>query len=64
MGDRLLRIKQIIPDKIHISKSSWWAGVRSGKYPKPMKLGERTTVWRESEIDAIIAGGVTDDTTR
>jgi prophage regulatory protein len=61
---RLLRLKQIIPDKIPISKSSWWAGVKTGKYPKPMKLGERTTVWRESEIDAIIAGGVTDDTTR
>jgi len=61
---RLLRLKQIIPNKIPISKSSWWAGVKSGKYPKPLKLGERTTVWREENIDAIIAGGVTDDTSR
>lgn len=63
-GARLLRLKQIIPNKIPISKSSWWAGVKSGKYPKPLKLGERTTVWREENIDAIIAGGVTDDTSR
>lgn len=59
---RLLRLKQIIPDKIPISKSSWWAGVKTGKYPKPLKLGERTTVWRESDIDRIIVGGVSDDT--
>jgi prophage regulatory protein len=62
MSDRLLRIKQIIPDKIQISKSSWWSGVKTGKYPKPLKLGERTTVWRESDIDRIIVGGVSDDT--
>lgn len=58
MHDRLLRIKQIIPDKLPISKSSFWNGVRSGKYPKPMKLGERTSVWRESEIDRLIEEGV------
>lgn len=55
--DKLLRLKQIIPEKIPISKSSWWAGCKSGKYPKPMKLGQRTTVWRASDIDRLIAGG-------
>jgi len=58
MSDKLLRLKQIIPEKIPISKSSWWAGIACGKYPKPMKLGERTTVWRESEIDRLIEEGV------
>jgi prophage regulatory protein len=58
MSDRLLRIKDIIPGKIHISKSSWWNGVKTGKFPKPMKLGPRTTVWREAEIDRIVREGV------
>ena len=44
-----------IPPIIPISKSSWWAGVKSGKYPKPVKLGERTTVWSVDSIRALIA---------
>ena len=39
-----------IPPIIPISKSSFWAGVKSGKYPKPVKLGARTTVWRVEDI--------------
>ena len=50
LGDERRKIPAIIP----ISKSSWWAGVKSGKYPQPIKLGPRTTVWRASDIQAII----------
>jgi prophage regulatory protein len=53
-ADRFLRIKQICPDLLPISKASFWAGCKSGKYPAPTKLGPRTTVWRESEIQKII----------
>ena len=60
---RLLRLKQIIGDPranppiepiIPISKSSWWNGVRKGKYLKPVKLGENTTVWHEDDIRELI----------
>lgn len=44
-----------IPPIIPISKSSWWAGVKSGKFPKPIKLGARTTVWSVDSIRALIA---------
>lgn len=59
---RLYRLRQIIgnrtnPGPIPISKSSWWSGVKSGKYPKPIHLGARTSVWRSEDIDKIIAGG-------
>jgi prophage regulatory protein len=37
-----------------ISRSSWWAGVRAGRFPKPVKLGPRTTVWRVEDIRALI----------
>jgi len=51
----LLRIKQIVGKEglIPISKSSWWAGVKSGKFPQPITghpLGPKTTVWRADEI--------------
>lgn len=48
-----LRINQILA-LLPISASSWWAGVASGKYPKAIKLGARTTVWRAEDIHALI----------
>ena len=44
-----------IPPILPISKSSFWAGVKSGKYPKSVKLSTRTTVWRVEDIRALIA---------
>ena len=51
-----LRLSAIIgPDgPIPISRSSWWAGVASGRFPKPVKLGPRTTAWRVEDIAALI----------
>lgn len=43
---------------IPVSKSTWWEGVRSGRYPKPLKLGPRVTVWRVEDIRALIATGL------
>lgn len=44
-------IAPIIP----VSRSSWWAGVKTGRFPKPIKLGPRTTVWRVEDIVELIA---------
>ena len=38
-----------------ISRASLWRGVKSGKYPQPIKVGARTTVWRVEDIRAYIA---------
>lgn len=48
-----LRLPQIL-EFFPISKSTWWDGCRSGRFPKPVKLGPRTTVWRAEEIKAFI----------
>jgi hypothetical protein len=57
-----LRLAQIIgsprdgiPPIIPVKKSTWWLGVRSGKFPKPIKLGPRTTAWRVEDIRALIS---------
>jgi len=62
MSNRFLRIWQIIGDRergcdpiIPVSRSHWWAGVKAGKYPAPVKLGARTTAWRSDDIDRLIA---------
>jgi predicted DNA-binding transcriptional regulator AlpA len=47
---RLLQILALIP----ISRSTWWAGCKGGRYPKLVKLGPRTTVWRASDITALL----------
>jgi len=52
----LLRVNQILRF-IPVSRSSWWQGVKTGRFPKPFKLGERTTVWKVSDILALINEG-------
>lgn len=49
----LLRINQFIPSILPIAKSTFWAGVKSGRYPKPVKLSERITCWRSEDIIAV-----------
>lgn len=51
-----LRIKQIVPNLVPISRSGWWAGVKTGRFPKPIKLSPRVTVWRASDIRQFLAG--------
>ena len=39
---------------IPVGKSTWWDGVKSGRYPKPVKLSERCTAWRAEDIHLLI----------
>ena len=45
---------------IPVSKSTWWAGIKAGRYPKPVKLGPRITAWRAEDIRALIEKGTGD----
>ena len=58
-----LRLRQIIgdpnskppsPPLIPVKKSCWWQGVKSGRFPRPLKLGPRITVWRVEDIRDLI----------
>jgi prophage regulatory protein len=40
---------------IPVAKSTWWAGVKSGRFPAPVKLGKGITAWRVDDIRALIA---------
>jgi len=49
-----LRLPEVLK-YIPVGKTSWWNGVRVGKYPKSVKLGKRITGWRVEDIRALIA---------
>jgi len=51
---RLYRLPQVL-ERIPVSRSSWFAGIQSGRFPRGFHLGARTTVWRSDDIDQVIA---------
>lgn len=55
----LVRLSAILAPAgpIPVAKSTWWAGVRTGRFPQPLKLGPRTTVWKAEDIRALFEGG-------
>ena len=52
IAEGFLRLPYIIAPRgpLPISRSSWWAGVKDGRFPKPVKLGPRITAWRVEDI--------------
>lgn len=47
---RLPLVLSLIP----VSRSGWWAGIRAGRFPQPIKLSPGVTVWRVEDIRATI----------
>lgn len=47
---RLHQILKVFP----VSPSTWWAGVKSGRFPRPIKLGANTTAWKAHDINKLI----------
>lgn len=47
---RLPQVLAVFP----VSRSSWLAGVRSGRYPKSVHIGPRTTAWKASDIRKLL----------
>ena len=54
---RLPQVLAVFP----VSKSTWWNGVKDGRFPAGVKLGPRTTAWRVEDVRALVekvnAGG-------
>ena len=48
-----ISLKEIL--KVYpVGKSTWWAGCKSGRFPKPVKLGAKTTAWKVEDIRELI----------
>jgi prophage regulatory protein len=49
-----LRFKQVL-EIIPVSRSTWWQGIKDGRFPKGVKLGARMTAWRVEDIRSLMA---------
>lgn len=47
---RLPQVLKVFP----VSKSTWWAGVKDGRFPQPVKLGPKISAWRVEDIRGLI----------
>lgn len=60
-----LRLKQIlgsprsdpqVPPIIPVSRSTWYQGIKDGRFPPPVNLGGRSSFWRVEDIRALLEG--------
>lgn len=45
-----LRQSQLVGPILPIGASTLWRWVKDGKFPKPIKLSDRVTVWRAEDV--------------
>jgi len=57
---KLLRLSEVL-EKIPVCKTTWWEGVRKGKYPTPVSLGSNTKAWREADIERLVQEGIPEE---
>ena len=51
IGDRKRDIKGVIP----MGRTAWYKGIKEGRYPRPVKISERSVAWKSEDIDALVA---------
>ncbi len=52
--DSFLRLPEVLAI-IPVSRATWYDGIKKGRFPAPVKLGPRVSLWRRSEIELLIA---------
>ena len=52
--EQLLRLPQVL-SIVPVSRATWWKGIKEGRFPPGIKLAPKTTVWRKSAIDKLLA---------
>lgn len=55
--DFLLRLPEVLA-LVPVSRATWYAGVKSGRYPQAISLGPRCVAWKASEIQLLVSRGV------
>lgn len=52
-NDAFLRLADVLK-VIPVSRATWYAGVKSGKYPPSTKISDRLVGWRRSDIEKLV----------
>jgi prophage regulatory protein len=55
--ERLIRLDEVLT-YLPVSRSTWWSGVKTGRYPRPVKLGPHTPCWRLADIIELAERGI------
>ena len=55
--DRLIKLPEVLAT-VGMKRTAWYAGIKAGKYPKPIKRGPRDTVWPMSAIQKIVSDAI------
>lgn len=55
-SERLLRAREVYAERLRISRSTFYTLIREGKFPRPVQITANRVGWRESAVDAFIAG--------
>lgn len=45
-----IRQSQLIPFIVPFSSATLWRKVKTGEFPKPVKLSERITAWKTTDV--------------
>jgi prophage regulatory protein len=61
--ERLIRLDEVLT-YLPVSRSTWWSGVKTGRYPRPVKLGPHTPCWRLADIIELAERGIKTDAQR
>lgn len=48
-----LRLKEVLK-LIPVGKTTWYNGIKSGIYPKPIRISKRLTAWKALDIYSFI----------
>lgn len=49
MPDPLLKLPAVM-QACQLAKSTLYAYIKAGKFPRPLKLGARAVAWRQSDV--------------
>lgn len=49
----LMKLPQVL-EHMQVSRSNWLEGVRTGRYPEPVRLSERRVAWRIADLKAFV----------
>ncbi len=52
--ERFMRLPEVIQTS-GLKKSAIWKWIKEGRFPKNIRLGAKTVVWKESDIQKWIA---------
>ncbi|MBF2099135.1 MAG: AlpA family phage regulatory protein [Gloeomargaritaceae cyanobacterium C42_A2020_066] len=49
---RYLDLPEVL-EIFRLSRTTWYQGIKLGRYPKPIKVGQRRVVWRAADLEAL-----------